>query len=102
MVTADRCAQRVRVSSLRRSDPVAFQTMKESAQALGLDQAKVMSECVERRYPRTERAAQAVWRGTNTDHHGADRLTAAKWLSNLRVQLVLRAFGQRAHAVKSD
>ena len=50
-----------------------------------------MSDCIERRYPRTERMARAVWRGTNTDSHGADRLTAANWLRNLRVQLVLRA-----------
>ena len=50
-----------------------------------------MSECIERRYPRTERTARAVWRGTNTDSHGADRLTAVNWLRNLRVQLVLRA-----------
>ena len=56
----------------------------KSAQALGFDQAGVMSECIERRYPRTERTARAIWRGTNTDSHGADRLTAANWLRNLR------------------
>jgi len=45
-----------------------------------------MSECIERRYPRTERTARAVWRGTNTDSRGADRLTggsdihASTWL----------------------
>ena len=44
-------------------------------QALGAEQAKVMSDCIERRYPRTERTARAVWRGTNTDSSGADRLT---------------------------
>jgi hypothetical protein len=59
--------------------------MKGSVQALGRDQAQVMSGCTERRHPRTERTARVVWRGTNTDHHGADRLTAANWLRNLRV-----------------
>ena len=36
-----------------------------------------MSDCIEQRYPSTERVARAVWRGTNTDNRGADRLTGA-------------------------
>ena len=60
-------------------------------QALGTDQAKHMTECMEQRYPRADRVERAVWRGSTTDHHLGSWLTASSWDRNVRVQLVLRA-----------
>ena len=60
-------------------------------QALGAEQARNMTACLEQRRPRADRIKRVVWRGSTNDHHLGSWLSASNWLQNLRVRLVLQA-----------
>ncbi len=60
-------------------------------QALGIEQARHMTGCLEQRHPRADRFKRAVWRGSTGDHHIGPWLSSAQWHENVRVQLALRA-----------